>query len=312
MRDYSKISNTLWRSRKFRLIRTDDQARLLYFYLHTCPQVNSVGCFSIPLGYICADTGWNEKASTKAMESLGKAGLIEWDGAEELVRIVDFIPHDPPTNPRHAEGMAKIAMGLPDTPMKSSVIKDLLAQKQGQDKHDMEAEMERLCKASTKPTETPLPYPAPAPKEESSLRSDLSAETDPIDAAFDAYNAMVQRLPIDANGKPPIPLCRKRTTARRRSMSARLKDCGGLTGWGYALDRLANTPGLLGGHGGDGHENWTADIDFLLSEQKFTRLMEGKYDNWGRGAPKNGAGPTMDDLRRAAAEADRREQEGVI
>jgi len=147
--------------------------------------------------------------------------------------------------------------------------------------------------------------------EESSLRSDSSAEADPIDAAFDAYNDMVQQLPIDVNGKPPIPICRKRTTARRRSMKARLKDCGGLTGWGYALEKLANTPGLLGGHGGNGHEGWTADIDFLLSEQKFTRLMEGKYDNWGKGPTGSGPGPTMDDLRRAADEADRRETEGV-
>lgn len=130
-----------------------------------------------------------------------------------------------------------------------------------------------------------------------------------IDAAFDAYNDMVQRLPINANGKPPIPLCRKRTTTRRRSMKARLKDCGGLEGWGAALEKLASIPGLLGACGGEGHESWRADIDFLLSEQKFTRLMEGKYDNWGRGSPKNGDGPTMDDLRQAAAEADRREKE---
>jgi hypothetical protein len=90
--------------------------------------------------------------------------------------------------------------------------------------------------------------------------------------AVKAWNVMAARAGLAS--------VQKLTTARRRSLVRRLADCGGLDGWCAALDKVENTPGLLGTANGEGHGDWRADFDFLLKESKFTKLMEGGYDNW--------------------------------
>ncbi len=194
MRDYAKIRTSLWRSQKFRAIRESDTARLLYFYLHTCPQVNSVGCLSLPLGYVVADTGWSVQASRKAMESLLEAGLIGWNEAEELVRIVDFIHHDPPTNEKHAEALNKVAFGLPNCLEKLHVIHDLMAQRHQSRKADLEAEADRLLKGYTEPIETPYPNPNPIPDPtDSSLRSESVSIDDEFEIWYEGWPHKVGR-----------------------------------------------------------------------------------------------------------------------
>lgn len=75
-----------------------------------------------------------------------------------------------------------------------------------------------------------------------------------------------------------LPVAQRLTDARRRKLGARLKDCGGLDGWKAALAKVEATPGLLGAN----DRGWRADIDFLLQEKSFTKLMEGSYDHWGQ------------------------------
>lgn len=169
-RDYGKISISIWRSRKFISVRKDDAARLFYFYLHTCPQTNSCGCFHLPIGYAATDLGWTFKAVAEAIERLSKAFLIDWNRAEEVVRIVNFLEHDPPTNPNHARSMAKIAIELPDCEQKAIIISELVKfdhSKEAKNFKELKAEFERLSKAFPKPIETPLPLspvPDPLPK----------------------------------------------------------------------------------------------------------------------------------------------------
>ncbi len=104
MREFNKVSPTLWRSRKFRSL-PDDQAKMAYTYLLTCPHGNSSGCFDIHPMYACADLGWELEAYRKAIDSLLKAGLIEWDEAENTLLIVNWDEFNEPTNPKHAIGI---------------------------------------------------------------------------------------------------------------------------------------------------------------------------------------------------------------
>lgn len=100
-----------------------------------------------------------------------------------------------------------------------------------------------------------------------------------VTAAVDAYNVTAERLGLRTVAT---------LTAQRRSkLKARLR-ASGIEGWRAALVKLESIPGLLGGHGGSDHENWKADFDFLVTESKFVRLMEGGYDGWGASA--DGAG----------------------
>lgn len=129
MRDFAKISCSIWRSRKFTGL-PNDEARYLYLYLHTCPHVNSLGCFVLPEGYALADLKWTDpKAFRKGIETLCEAGLIGFQEDESVVRIVDFLKHSPFTNPNHAAGALAVLDKIPDGPEKDCVIRDLSVMK---------------------------------------------------------------------------------------------------------------------------------------------------------------------------------------
>jgi hypothetical protein len=84
------------------------------------------------------------------------------------------------------------------------------------------------------------------------------------------------------------PRCDKLTTARGKSLKARLRDLSrdgrlstGLEGWRSAMRRAAASKFLRGEspNSNPKHANWKPTIDFFLSETKFARLLEGGYDD---------------------------------
>ncbi len=104
MRDFSKVSPSVWRSRKFRSL-PDMEARHVYLYLLTCPHANSAGCFDLHPMYACADLGIEQEAYGKSLESLSQAGLIEFDKDENTLLIVNWEEFNGPTNQKHALGL---------------------------------------------------------------------------------------------------------------------------------------------------------------------------------------------------------------
>lgn len=118
------------------------------------------------------------------------------------------------------------------------------------------------------PSET-IPEPEPEPDISKSSNELLPVSGDAIhanevSAAVSAYNEIAARV-----GWPTV---QKMTPARSKSLRARLRECGGLDGWRAALDRA---------HASDFcRESWNGfGFDSLISQKKFTRLMEGNYDN---------------------------------
>jgi len=91
---------------------------------------------------------------------------------------------------------------------------------------------------------------------------------DDIAQAVDAWNQLAK--------DEGLAIVQKMSAIRKAKLKSRLKDCGGLEGWNIALDKIRGSPGLLGRVG----EPWKADFDFLIQEQSFIKLMEGKYDGW--------------------------------
>ena len=130
MREFAKISCSIWSSEKFRALSSDD-ARYLYFYLHTCPHVNSLGCFVLRPGYALSDLGWDDNIETGAIryrnsiEALSKANLIEFDNATAVVKIVDFLRHTPFANPKHAKGALRSLDAIPDCQIKMELISEI-------------------------------------------------------------------------------------------------------------------------------------------------------------------------------------------
>ena len=118
----------------------------------------------------------------------------------------------------------------------------------------------------------------PEPSLEPSLEEDsLSAEPTPapqaqskegeITLAVKAYNETAERC--------GLPTTRKLTAARLSKLRARLKDCDGLDGWRDALAKLEASTHCTGGN----DRGWRANLDFLLQESSFVKLIEGAFDD---------------------------------
>jgi hypothetical protein len=104
MREFSKVSPTVWKSRKFSKL-PNIEARHVYLYLLTCPHGNSAGCFDLVPGYACADLGMTEIEYRRAIDTLSKADLVRLDEDENTILIVNWEEFNAPTNYKHAIGL---------------------------------------------------------------------------------------------------------------------------------------------------------------------------------------------------------------
>lgn len=92
----------------------------------------------------------------------------------------------------------------------------------------------------------------------------------------DALDEVAEMIAVwnDTAEELGLPRVQKLTGARLGKARARLRDCGGLSGWRTAMGKLRTCPWMLG----ENDRRWRADFDFVVTESKFARLMEGSYD----------------------------------
>jgi uncharacterized protein YdaU (DUF1376 family) len=119
---------------------------------------------------------------------------------------------------------------------------------------------------SDNPNET-IPEPEPEPEPKAREETNVSCAPSPANALSEAvsiYNEAAEHA-----GWPKV---QKLTPSRAKSLRARLKDCGGIEGWREALRRAYASDFI--------REEWNGfGFNSLISQEKFTRLMEGNYDN---------------------------------
>ena len=128
-RDFSQIACSIWNSRKFRSLKNDDPARLLYFYLHTNDAMNNVGCYVLKLGTVSEDLNWDTQKVRQAIDTLSTACLIGHDDDERIVRIEGFLTQFPTTNASHALACIRVMDTITDCYQKTLLINDLLEDK---------------------------------------------------------------------------------------------------------------------------------------------------------------------------------------
>jgi hypothetical protein len=173
MRDYGKISTSLWNSRKFGSIK-DPVAKLIYLYLHTCPHVNSVGCFVLRDGYAAEDIGITTIQYRMGIDTLSNANLIRIDRVENLIRIIGFLDHDPFNGPKHAKGAIRIAEKLPDCIEKLNLFKDMASRKYGPEV----PKIDTLSIPYRMGIDSPEPEPEPEPEEKEKKESAIALLSD--------------------------------------------------------------------------------------------------------------------------------------
>jgi hypothetical protein len=85
-------------------------------------------------------------------------------------------------------------------------------------------------------------------------------------AALEQWNALAAEI--------GLPVAQHVTRQRSDRLRKRLTECGGLEGWAAALAKVRDSPFLRG----ENNRHWRADLDFMLQESSFVKVMEGKYD----------------------------------
>lgn len=147
-------------------------------------------------------------------------------------------------------------------------------------KHPLTPAMEKFAGIKAVQTTNPPPVPpqsSPSTTEKPPQREEVRGRGDkeskepsieglPISEAFAAYNSMAERVGLSR--------ATKLSPQRQSKLKARLRDAGGIAGWDAALERVAASAYCRGEVNG-----FKADLGFLLQDESFTRLMEGKYDD---------------------------------
>jgi hypothetical protein len=112
MRDYSKISPTVWQSPRFSNLESDE-VKLLHLYLMTSSHQTSAGCYQLPDGYACSDLGWELQRYRQAREQLINAGLIDFDAEASVIIVNRWFKHNPPMSESHLLGIERVLEGIP-------------------------------------------------------------------------------------------------------------------------------------------------------------------------------------------------------
>lgn len=103
------------------------------------------------------------------------------------------------------------------------------------------------------------------------------------------YDREAMRQVVNAwNSIPDVKKCQRLTTARERSLNARLGDKFFRENWRRAVELVAASDFCRG----KGRTVFFADFEFFLNESSFTKIVEGKYANRDRAGPRlNGVDP---------------------
>jgi len=112
VRDFSKVSPTVWQSERFNSLATDD-ARYTYIYLLTSQHQTSAGCYRLPDAYAAADLHWPVERYKKARAELEKAELIRFDASASVLMVTRWFRINPPMNEKHLIGIRHVLERLP-------------------------------------------------------------------------------------------------------------------------------------------------------------------------------------------------------
>ncbi len=152
MREFTKVSPTVWQSARFRGLPSDDKRFLLLYFL-TCPHNNSAGCFRLPDGYALHDLGWSQDRYDKARRSLLDAEMVDHDSVNEVVLIERWFQHNAPMNKSHRKGILSQLKKVPSDRLQEKAYAALEAAETGTG----ERKTDRRTQSPEKPDAHPEP-----------------------------------------------------------------------------------------------------------------------------------------------------------
>lgn len=132
---------------------------------------------------------------------------------------------------------------LNDSTMLAPCLRDAIPEREGETETEREGETELEPKGSCASEDAPL----------------VASEV------LEGWNELA--------GSLGLAKVRKLTDARRRKVNAQAKRFP-IADWQIVFSKIAGSPFLRG----ENRNGWRCDFDFILSENNFVKILEGKYD----------------------------------
>lgn len=121
-------------------------------------------------------------------------------------------------------------------------------------------------------------------RKEESIRIDSSTPPPPKNPEPDDEASKAVKLWNDLAQETGLSKIQHFGKTRQASLRLRLKEAGGLTGWGDVLEKIRQSDFLCGGN----DRSWKADFDWVITQRNFTKILEGNYNNRQRKENQNG------------------------
>lgn len=203
-----------------------------------------------------ADRKWQQLVRVTKKEAERSCDLWEWDGD---MLIVWGYPDEKQSEVQRLRGMGK-----QKTEAKVAASKANGSRGGRPPNNPTENPTENLTETQLKTHGKPI--------ERKGSRKEVEVEIEEEGKESSAVAA--PRLMEAWNEFSSLPKIKAWTTARKTSLSARMKDQFFLENWLPAIERASRSPFLTGSN----DRGWKADIEFFLQPNSVAKIMEGKYD----------------------------------
>jgi hypothetical protein len=260
---YQKIESKIWHDEKF--ISLTPMQQRLFFYVLTCPHNNLTGLFVLKPGYACEDLKYLPKDFEKDLKKLIEKGLIEYDFENSVLLIINFLKHNPITNPNQKKAVAAQLVALPKSllikrfleinPTLVEVLPKGLKKALPKPEEDSDSDSDSEKDPDSEKRHSPPEPPVPAP---------------PLFKIQDLARLWNLTAPPELS-KVHLPYSRPEKDMKRARDS--LKRHPERDWWKMVIQRMHYSQFLRG----ENDRRWKANFDFLIS--KAEEILDGKYDN---------------------------------
>jgi hypothetical protein len=273
MRDYGVVRVRFWEWAKRKGLNAEE--RELALYLLTSPHGNSLGCFRLPMAYLCDDLGKDIETVSQTVSKLSEIGFLERDEETGWTWIVGFHEHNPIPNRNVGKSVEKQIDAVPaEVPFYGRLIEALRLVASPDDKGISATFLDRVSERYRNHSDT-ASRGSKTHTQTQTHEHEHTHEHDPpggrlpedpeILAAFNAWNEAASRHPRWPKAQSP-------NLARRRALQTRIHDADGLAGFLSVLAKAEASKFIC-----NDMKGWS--LDWFLKAANFTKVREGNYDD---------------------------------
>lgn len=267
------------------------EAKAVLFYLLGSPHTTECGIIRAPIGYIAEDTSMDIDYVPSVVDELLDSGLVRHVSQELLYAKTGWLDV-PMVRECYTANTAGILQSYSKLPPKiaavtGSIITDFVTSiaPSAPQVPDQQLPVEHPDNNPETNTEQPII------SQDTTLATDCTTvavvekpkkrDVLTLATASEDERSFVEHWNASCKGTKINQILRF-TSARQRKLKNRLDDRFFVDNWRSAIQRLASVPEFS-----KDQPSWTPSIDWFLKPNSVISIVEGKYDNWGRGRSDN-------------------------